>query len=277
MKLRKALEKAKKANKQSSHGIPKRIVPVEHRVANNNWKPPVYTDSTRVELDHECLLDNRCVGISPDSPELESYKVLRTKIQQLTKGKGWNTLMITSADAGEGKTFTAVNLALTFARAYNQTVMLVDCDFRHQSIQKMMGFESNAGLIDYLVDGRPLNEFIIWPGIDKLTLISGGRTFEDSSELLSSPRMKNLITELKTRYDDRYIIFDVPPILGNADAMALTPYVDCVVMVVEEGRSSMSSVKKAVEAIPREKFLGFVMNRQKAGGSQYRHYYYRGV
>jgi len=275
MKLTKALEKARKAGKKNGRPAVRKVVSVERRVANNNWKPPVYSESNKIELDHECLLENRCICISPDAPELESYKVLRTKIQQLTKQKGWNTVMITSADAAEGKTFTAVNLALTFARAYNQTVMLVDCDFRRQGIQKMMGFESDAGLIDYLVDGRPLNEFIIWPGIDKLTVISGGRTFEDSSELLDSPRMKNLVKELKTRYDDRYIIFDVPPILGSADALALAPFVDSIVMVVEEGRSSMRDVLKALEAIPHEKFLGFVMNRQKAGGSRYRYYYHR--
>jgi non-specific protein-tyrosine kinase len=275
MKLRKAIEKAKKTRKQTGRKMPQRIVPVEHRVSGNDWKPPVYTDSTKVELDHECLLENRCICVAPDAPELESYKVLRTKIQQLTKEKGWNTLMITSADAGEGKTFTAVNLALTFARAYNQTVLLVDCDFRRQSVQKMMGFESDAGLIDYLVDGRSLNDFIIWPGIDKMTVISGGRTFEDSSELLNSPRMKNLVHELKTRYDDRYIIFDVPPLLGSADALALSPYVDSIVMVVEEGKTTMRSVQKALEAIPKEKFLGFVMNKQKSGWSRYRSYYYQ--
>jgi len=275
MKLRKALEKAKKANIENSRIRVRRIGAVEKKVKNNNWKPPVYTDSAKIELDHKGLLDNRCICILPDAPELDSYKVLRTRIQQLTKAKGLNTVMITSADPGEGKTLTAVNLALTFARAYNQTVMLVDCDLRRQSIQKVMGFKSNAGLIDYLVDGRPLNEFIVWPGIDKLTLISGGRTFEDSSELLSSPRMKNLVQELKTRYDDRYIIFDVPPILGCADALALTPYVDCIIMVVAEGKSSMRSVQKALEALPKDKFLGFVMNRQKGSGSKYGYYYYR--
>jgi non-specific protein-tyrosine kinase len=276
MRLRKAQKKAGKAKKQSDRQMPKRIVPVEHRVTGNNWKPPVYTDSTQVNLDHECLLENRCICISPDAPEVESYKVLRTKIQQLTKEKGWNTLMVTSADAGAGKTFTAVNLSLTFARAYNQTVMLVDCDFHHQSVQQMMGFESDAGLIDYLVDGRSLNEFIIWPGIDKMTVISGGRTFDDSSELLGSPRMIKLVQELKTRYDDRYIIFDVPPIIGSADALALMPHVDCIVMVVEEGKTAMRNVLKAVEAIPQDKFLGFVMNRQKVGWSRYRSYYYKG-
>ena len=272
MKLRKAIEKSKRTGKSKKSPSQKKVIPIEHKVRSNEWTPPVYSDSTRVQLDQECLLDNRCICISPDAPELESYKVLRTKIQQLTKEKGWNTVMVTSAEAGEGKTFTAVNLALTFARAYNQTVMLVDCDFRSQNVQKMMGFKSNAGLIDYLVDGRPLNEFIIWPGIDKMTVISGGRTFEDSSELLDSPRMKNLVNELKTRYDDRYIIFDVPPLLGTADAIALTPYVDCIIMVVEEGKTGMRNVRKAVEAIPREKFMGFVMNKQKTGSSQYRAY-----
>ena len=273
MKLRKALEKAKQAREEGNRI--RRILPVESRVKNNDWKPPVYSQSTKIELDHQYLLDNRCICILADAPELESYKVLRTKIQQLTKAKGWNTVMITSAEAGVGKTLTSINLALTFARAYNQTVLLVDCDFHHQTIHKMLNFENNFGLIDYLVDGRPLSEFMIWPGIDKLTIISGGRTFENSSELLDSPRMKSLVQELKARYDDRYILFDVPPILGTADALALTPYMDSIFMVVEEGKSSMRSVQKALEAIPQEKFLGFVMNKQKAGGSRYQYYYYR--
>ena len=275
MKLRKALEKAKKG-KQDGNRIRVRKFPVvERRVKNKDWKPPVYSESTRIELDHDILLDNRCICITPDAPELDCYKVLRTKIQQLTKAKGWNTVMITSAEAGVGKTLTAVNLALTFARAYNQTVLLVDCDFRHQTIHEMLNFENNFGLIDYLVDGRPLNEFMIWPGIDKLTVISGGRTFDDSSELLDSPRMKNLVQELKTRYDDRYILFDVPPVLGSADALALTPYIDSIIMVVEEGKTSMRDVKKALEAIPHEKFLGFVMNKQQGRGSTYGYYYHR--
>ncbi len=275
MKLRKALEKAKKSGKQKGSATPSRIRAVERRVKNNDWKPPVYSESATVELDQAYLLKNRCICITPDAPEIDSYRVLRTKIQQVTQAKGWNTIMITSAEPGVGKTLTAVNLALTFSRAYNQTVLLVDCDFRHQSIHKVLGFDNKYGLIDYLADGRPLNEFMIWPGIDKLTVISGGRTFEDSTELLGSPRMKNLVKELKTRYDDRYILFDVPPILGIADALALMPYIDSIIMVVEEGKSKAENIKNALEVIPQEKFLGFVMNRLKGDGSKYGYYYYR--
>jgi non-specific protein-tyrosine kinase len=275
MKLTKALEKTKKSSPKRGSASPSRIQVIERRVKNNNWKPPTYSESTKVELDEAHLQKNRCVCITPDAPEIDSYKVLRTRIQHLTQAKGWNTLMVTSAEAGVGKTLTSVNLALTFSRAYNQTVLLVDCDFRHQSIHTVMGFENKYGLIDYLVDHRPLNEFMIWPGIDKLTVISGGRTFEDSTELLGSPRMKNLVQELKSRYDDRYIIFDVPPILGTADALALMPNIDSVIMVVEEGRSKAENIKSALEVIPPEKFLGFVMNRLKGEGSKYGYYYYR--
>ena len=267
MKLRKALDKAKQARQQVSRLEVAETPPVLPRdktaKSGNHWQPPVYSQSTPIQLDTATLLNNRCICIEPNSPEIDCYKVLRTKIQQLTRQQEWSTVMITSALPGEGKTLTAINLALTLAKAYNQTVMLVDADLRNQNVHKMLGFQSNAGLIDYLVDDRPLNEAIIWPGIDKLTLMSGGRTIENSAELLGSPRMQNLVKEMKSRYDDRYVLFDVPPLLVGADALALAPYIDCIVMVVEEGRTSIKEVIRALEMLPKEKFVGFVLNRQK--------------
>ena len=168
------------------------------------WQPPVYSESASTDLDPDVMHENRCVGFASDGPELDSYKVLRTKIQQLTQQKGWNTVMITSPQHGEGKTLTSINLALTFSKAYNQTILLVDCDLRQQNVHKSFGFNSPCGLIDYLVDDKPLKDVIIWPKIDQLTLISGGRTIQNSAELLGSPRMKGLIEEMKARYDDRY-------------------------------------------------------------------------
>ena len=89
-------------------------------------------------MDTKAVLENRCICIDPNSIEINCYKILRTKIQQLTKYKGCNTVMITSALPGEGKTLTSINLALTFAKAYNQTVMLVDCDLRNQDIHRFL-------------------------------------------------------------------------------------------------------------------------------------------
>jgi protein-tyrosine kinase len=274
MKLRKALDKAKLAREglvQTSLVDKQKIKEVK---PPEEWRPPVYTESTHVELNTETILNNRCVCIEPNSPEIDCYKVLRTKIQLLTRQKGWNTVMITSPQPAEGKTLTAVNLALTFSKVYNQTVLLVDCDLRHQNVHKVLGLHSNSGLMNYLLKDQPLEELIIWPGVDKLTLISGGRTMNNSSELLGSPQMRALILEMKSRYKDRYVIFDTSPVLIGDDAISLAHCIDAIVMVVEEGHTSMKDVKKALEMLPQEKFLGFVMNRQKGAlGNKYYGYY----
>jgi protein-tyrosine kinase len=141
--------------------------------------------------------------------------------------------------------------------------MLIDCDLRRQSIHRVLGIESEAGIVDYLIDDKPLKEFIIWPGIEKLTLISGGRSIQNSAEVLGSVRMRSLTLELKARYEDRLVIFDSPPVLSGADTLALAPCVDCILMVVNESRTRMRDVNKALEMIPREKFIGYVMNQQR--------------
>ena len=272
MKLRKALEKAKKTREEVSEPDLLEEPKVETEETANEWKPPVYSHSTLIDLDNRALLENRCICIEPESMEIDCYKVLMTKLQHLTQHKGWNSVMITSALPGEGKTLTSINLALTFSKAYNQTVLLVDCDLRNQNINKVLGLQSKAGLIECLVDGRPLQESIVWPGIDKLTLMSGGRTIPNAAELLGSPRMQALVKEMKSRYDDRYVLFDVPPLLVGADALALVPYVDCIVMVVDEGKTGTKDVQKAVKMLPADKFLGFVMNRMKSIKGGYGYY-----
>ena len=274
-KLRKALEKAKQESVDEKEVVPGREAPTSAASEGKlGGVSPVYTQSESCELDLGTLADNRCVCISSDSFEIEFYKMLRTQILQRTSPNGWNTIMITSAMPGEGKTLTAVNLALTFAKEFNHTVLLVDCDLRQQSVHKVFGIESERGLIDALMDDRPLQELIIWPGIEKLTLISGGRTISDASEVLSSKKMKALVSEIKSRYHDRYVFFDVPPLLSVADPVAFAPLVDAILMVVQADKTSIQDIKKAVDLIPREKFLGFVLNRGKVPPKAYSGAYY---
>ena len=113
MKLRKALEKAKKTREEVSEPDLLEEPKVETEETANEWKPPVYSHSTFIDLDNRALLENRCICIEPESMEIDCYKVLMTKLQHLTRHKGWNSVMITSALPGEGKTLTAINLALT--------------------------------------------------------------------------------------------------------------------------------------------------------------------
>lgn len=227
------------------------------------WLSPAYSKSRTIRLDPRILADNRCVAALPNAKETESYKVLRTQVLQRMKEKGGNTLMITSATPGEGKTLTAINLACTMAKDFEQTVLLVDCDLRKQDIHGILGIESEKGLIDYLFDCCPISDLIMWPGIEKLTVISGGRIIKDSAELLGSPKMKDLVTDMKNRYPDRYVFFDVPPILAAADALAFMPMVDHVLLVVRAGITPLNDVKRALELIPAEKVLGLVLNRDR--------------
>jgi non-specific protein-tyrosine kinase len=200
----------------------------------------------------------------PDSVEVDAYRVLRTKILQMCKEKGGNTIMITSAVPGEGKTLNAINLAITLAKEFLQTVLLVDCDLRRQSIHRYLGYKSEKGLIDYLLNDAPISDLITWPGVEKLTVISGGRPICGSCELLGSQRMKELVADMKSRYPDRYVIFDVPPLLAGADALTFAPLVDHVVVVVREGETSTPNIKKALHMLPKEKVLGLVLNRQQS-------------
>jgi non-specific protein-tyrosine kinase len=254
----KAVDKAK----ASRGGDPAALLidlPRIRPVPKNDWAPPQYSISNRVELDEHTLVANRCVCFRPDAVELEPYKVLRTKIQHISRAKGWNTIMITSPKGCPEKTLTAVNLAMTFAKAFNQTVMLVDADLRRQQVHRLLGYDSGCGLADYLIDRRPLKELIVWPSIDQLTIISGSRSVSNSAELMGSERMRALVAELKGRYDDRMILFDSAPVLEGADALSLAALVDGIVVVVTEGETGMREVKRSLDALPADKLIGYAL------------------
>lgn len=246
------------------------------RSEKSGWLSPIYSTSQKVQLNPAVLENNRIVCMFPERPETEHYRMLRTQILHSMRDRGWNTLMVTSPRSGEGKTATAINLALTFAREYNHTALLVDCDLKKQAIHKTLGYDSNAGLVDYLLFDKPMKDLIVWPGIEKLTIISGGRIIQDSTELLGSRHMQKLVTEMKRRYDDRFVFFDLPPLLEASDAMAFAPLVDAIIMVVREDITSIAEVKRSMDLIPREKFLGFVINGRKHLKSTERYYGYYG-
>jgi protein-tyrosine kinase len=276
MDLRVSVEKAKQLRQKAKEAKEAVYADAPEKALkrpDNRWNAPTYCDSRCVELDIKKVLKNRCVCLSPDAPELGHYKLLRTRIQHRCQAHGWNTVMITSAVPGEGKTLTAVNLALTFAMAYNQTALLVDCDLRRQTIHRYLGLSNEKGLADFLENGTELKDLIVWPGVEKLTVISGGKPVHDSAELVSSPRMAALVAEMKSRYADRYIFFDVPPLLAEADALAFAPLVDCILMVVQP-QTPFQAIEKALELVPKEKFLGFALNGVKSSENGYHYYTY---
>lgn len=237
------------------------VVPRPADQAKMGWVSPAYTKSRTLQLDAAVLRKNRCVAIDHHADEVELYRMLRAQILRCSDDKRGNTLMITSALPREGKTLTAINLSMALAREFSQTALLVDCDLRQQQVHNYLSYQSDKGLVDYLLYGSPLSDLIVWPGIEKLTIISGGRTIGASSELLGSPGMASLINEMKSRYPNRQVIFDAPPLLTCSDSLALAPLVDSILLVVQAGKTSRKDIKKALELLPREKVIGIVFNR----------------
>jgi non-specific protein-tyrosine kinase len=233
------------------------------------WVSPTFSETRAVKLNPKVLAENRCLSAVADGPESDAYKILRTQLLQRTRETGGNTVMVTSALPGEGKTVTAINLAVTLAKEFSQTALLVDCDLKRQSIHHYLGINSPKGLNNYLLDDCPIKDVLVWPGIEKLSLISGGKTIQDSSELLGSQRMKDLVLEMKTRYPERYVFFDTPPILSGADALAFSSWVDHILVVVQAGVTSIKDVKRALALLPREKVLGLVLNQDQSRFESY--------
>ena len=223
-------------------------------------RSPDYTVSRSVALDPERLAVNRIVGFFPESPEMEQYRLLRARVLNAVREKGGNAIMITSAFPGEGKTLTAINLALAFAKGCSENALLVDCDLRRQRICEMLGFDGSKGLADYILDGCEVSEMLTWPGVERLVVISGGRTAQDSSEMLASLDMKMLVEEMKGRYRDRYVFFDVPAVLSRADALAFAPFVDHILFVVRAGETLSSDALRALRMLPQKKIIGVVLN-----------------
>lgn len=235
----------------------------QERQPKSNGKAPAYNDCIVSPIDPVVVKRNRGVCINPKAREMESYKILRTRIRQLTKSRELKTLMITSPNHNEGKTITTINTGLVFAKEFNQTVLLVDCDFKGQDIHRYLGIKNHLSLIDHLIDDTPLNQLIVWPGIEKMTLISGSNTAINSTELLSSQVMKDLVTEMGSRYDDRYVFFDCPPVLEQSEAISMAPLMDGIILVVEAGKTPKADVLKAISLLPKDKFLGCVLNKKE--------------
>jgi len=210
-------------------------------------------DLARVDRHIVCLTE-------PLSAPSEQYRKLRARILTATKSDFQNTIMVSSAEIGEGKTTTSINFAIALAQGFDNTVLLVDADLRKPSIHKYLGIQTVLGLSDYLSGMVELSDVLIQTGIGKLVLLPAGTPYSNPDELLSSNRMKELVQELKHRYSDRYIIFDTSPLLVSADAISVSNLVDGVLLVIQAARTSENTVRKAISHLKNAPILGVVYN-----------------
>ncbi|MGC4097910.1 MAG: CpsD/CapB family tyrosine-protein kinase [Nitrospira sp.] len=224
--------------------------------------PIVYSSTRTISLSEDVMRAHRLITGYEGGAFVDAYKMLRAQIMQQFRQKGWNVLGVSSSRAHEGKTLTAVNLSLALAMDLAHTVLLVDADMAHPSVHRAFGMETAHGLSEYLFDDAPLSHLLVHPGIDRLIFLPGGRAVKQSAEALASPRMAALARELKHRYPSRFIVFDLPPLLSRVDALGFTPYIDALLLVAEEGRTSSTEIEQAVTAIEGSvPILGGILNK----------------
>jgi len=194
---------------------------------------------------------------------ISAYKSLRTRILRTLDAQEINSIMVVGPAAGVGKTLTAINLAVSIARHSRRTALLVDLDLKIPSVHRYFGFEPKGGIVDIITNDIPLESALVSPGIERLTILPGTQGYQDSTELLLSENMQKLIKEIKSRYRERIVIFDTPPVLHCDDVPALVPLMDSCLMVVKEGETQRRELKQALEQLGRINIVGIVNNQSR--------------
>lgn len=196
-----------------------------------------------------------------DTAAQRAYRILRTRVQQRMAAEGWNTIAVTAAGAGEGKTLTSINLAISLARDVNTWVCLVDLDLQHPKLASYLGMRFDKGLSDYLAGSARFEDIVYGIGVDRLSVIPNVQPLEHSSDLLGSPRMRELCVSLAGEQPRRIVIFDMPPLLLSDDVMKFAPNTDCSLLVVSEGGASRAMIQRASEVLKDMNLLGVLLNR----------------
>lgn len=229
-----------------------------------------HRDSTKAVL--PVLHDARLVALSaPKSVPGEQYRTLKTKLFQMRNGRALRSVLVTSAAASDGKTLTAVNLALTIAQEIEQRVLLIDCDLRRPTVHKILGFPTTNGLADFLSQDLISSSVILPTSIPNLCVIPAGTIPDNPAELLNTQKMRDFLSSISQQFD--WVIIDSPPIVPLADAELLSSLVDGTLLVVRACKTPAESVTKAVQSLKNGKILGVVFNGTQASKKSSYYYY----
>lgn len=197
---------------------------------------------------------------NPKSHISEAYKTIRTNIKFSSNGNKIKTIVITSPSPDEGKTTTAINLAVTMAQAGSKTIIL-DCDMRNPKIHRIFKLSNASGLSDYLIGEIEYEQVVQNTGVENLYLLSAGTRPPNPAELLTTEKMLALIKEISREFE--YIIIDTPPILIFTDAQILSNYADGSIIIIAAGETEREDLVKARELLKRidVRILGVVLNK----------------
>jgi protein-tyrosine kinase len=216
-------------------------------------------------LERNRVMTGASVGAAP-----AAYRLLRTQVLQRMDANAWRSLAIFSPGPNDGKTTTAINLAVSLAGDRLHTVLLVDFDFKRPSLAAGFGLTPQFGVDDVLSGDARLEDCLYHPeGFERLVLLPARSDLANSSEIIAGPRGRELIAELRARYKDRVIIFDLPPVLNADDALAFAPLVEAGLVVAAEGRTRRNDLVRTIELLSATPIVGTVLNRAVDAPSGY--------
>jgi protein-tyrosine kinase len=224
----------------------------------NAWRTPIAESDPQLR-ERERILDPDATGSVAGA-----YKMLRTQVLRRLDKLGARTLAIISAREQDGKTVTAINLAISIATDPARTSLLVDLDLRHPGVHQKLGMQVRQGVEESLRGDSAIETALVRPsGFQRLTVLPALARVENSSELLAGRRTGALVEELKMRYANRVVLFDLPPVLQSDDALAFSQHVDAALLVVGEGRTAREDVIRTIELFKDTPIVGTVLNASR--------------
>ena len=239
----------------------------DQKLATGNSSPLekiVYSVSQVMAIKTEVLEKNHIVSRSTSDPRSQLFRSLRTDIVKQMRANNWRSIGITSPSYGEGKSLIASNLAAAIAMEVNHTALLIDMDLRTPTIKDLFAISPEKGLLEYLKGEAEISELLVNPGVDRLMLLPGVGTADNSAEWISTPKMVALFHEVTQRYKSRIVVYDLPPILPRDDVLTCVNHIDCFLMVIEEGKNSEVEIRKALQALENCNVVGTVINKSHA-------------
>lgn len=233
----------------------------EHYIGSADSSVAAGLTSALIKADKQLFEQEHILAPGAGGAMGNPYKILRTQVLLKLEQLGTNTLAVLSSHAGAGKTLTAINLAIAIAAEKGRTALLVDLDLQNPCVAKRFGFVPKLGVEDCIRSSQPVHEALVKiSGYDRLTLLPAKNRVENSSELLTDEVAGKLVQELKTRYSNRIIIFDLPPVLEADDALAFSRHIGAGLFVAREAKTLRSDVLRTIELMNDLKFVGTALN-----------------
>lgn len=277
-RIKDALDKAKKARqlagdfRQSEAGNSSRA-DAESSHERHSLETLSYRHTRAVKLDQAHLERHRIVAHNRNNLNSNIFDLLRTQVLNKMSENGWRTLAVVSPTPGAGKSVVSINLAISIAQHAERSALLVDFDLRRPSVAKYLGLDQDVSFSDMLEGKCELRDVLVNPGIPRLVVMAAQRPVANSAEILASSKVQRMIEEIRERYTERIVIFDLPPLLSADDAMAVLPRIDCALMVVANGMSTQHEIEESLRHLPTTNLLGTVFNKAKGNMDRYEYNY----